>query len=78
MALRHSHADWGRREHRPAKAVQACWRPIVIGYVLVHELAHLKEKNHTPAIWGLVERALPDYERTKQWLAERGGAMVVL
>ena len=52
--------------------------PSIVTYVIVHELAHLTERNHTPAFWALVERALPDYERRKRWLAEHGGAMVVL
>jgi predicted metal-dependent hydrolase len=35
--------------------------PDLIDYVLVHELAHLKEPNHTPDFWRIVERALSDY-----------------
>ncbi len=41
-------------------------------YVLVHELAHLHEPHHTPDFWLRVERAMPDYERRKAWLAEHG------
>ncbi|HMN44238.1 MAG TPA: SprT family zinc-dependent metalloprotease [Povalibacter sp.] len=41
-------------------------------YVVVHEIAHLHERLHTPEFWQRVERAMPDYERRKQWLAERG------
>ena len=50
----------------------------VVDYVIVHELAHLHEPNHTPEFWGRVERAMPDYEQRKLWLAERGGEYVVL
>lgn len=46
--------------------------PSVVDYVVVHELAHLREPNHTPAFWTRVERALPDYEQRKRWLAEHG------
>lgn len=46
--------------------------PSVIEYVVVHELAHLHEPQHTPEFWLRVERALPDYERRKQWIAEHG------
>jgi predicted metal-dependent hydrolase len=50
----------------------------IVDYVIVHELAHLIEPNHTPEFWRRVERAMPDYEARRQWLAERGGGLVVL
>lgn len=46
--------------------------PSLIDYVVVHELAHLIEANHTPAYWDLVERAMPGYERHKANLAVVG------
>lgn len=50
----------------------------VVEYVVVHELIHLLEPHHTPAFWNHVERVLSGYETRKQWLAEKGGAFVVL
>ncbi len=44
----------------------------VIDYVVVHELCHRKEMNHSPAFWGEVERILPDYRERKHWLKENG------
>jgi len=52
--------------------------PSIVDYILVHELAHLVEPNHTPAFWQQVARVLPDYEQRKAWLAEKGGGAVVL
>jgi hypothetical protein len=52
--------------------------PSVIEYVVVHELAHLHEPQHTPEFWLRVERALPDFERRKQWIAEHGMAFASL
>lgn len=46
--------------------------PAIIDYVVIHELVHLIEDHHTPTFWQRVERALPDFERRKQWLAENG------
>lgn len=46
--------------------------PRIAEYVVVHELAHLHQPHHTPEFWQRVERALPDYERRKIWLAEHG------
>ena len=50
----------------------------VVDYVVVHELAHLVEPNHTPEFWARVARTLPEYEQRKVWLAEHGGRHVVL
>jgi predicted metal-dependent hydrolase len=52
--------------------------PSVVDYVIVHELAHLSEPNHTPEFWLRVSRALPDYGQRKTWLAEHGGRHLVL
>ena len=42
----------------------------VFEYVLVHELCHLEHRDHSPAFWALVKRALPDYEERKAWLED--------
>lgn len=44
----------------------------VIDYVVVHELCHLKEANHSQAFWALVEAAMPAYRREKDWLRKHG------
>lgn len=46
--------------------------PRIAEYVVVHELAHLHQPHHTSEFWQRVERALPDFERRKIWLAEHG------
>lgn len=53
------------------------WKTILLPawvaeYVVVHEIAHLHEPHHTPEFWLRVERAMPDFERRKTWLAEHG------
>ena len=42
----------------------------VIDYVVVHELCHLKEMNHSKKFWSLVERFCPEYKQHKAWLKE--------
>lgn len=51
------------------------WRLImaplrVIDYVVVHELAHLEEKNHSKRFWNKIKIMQPDYEQYKDWLKE--------
>lgn len=49
--------------------------PALVEYVLVHELAHLREPHHGPAFWQLLARAMPDYEERKRELARRGARL---
>ncbi len=44
----------------------------VLDYVIVHELAHLKEMNHSPRFWKIVRDVMPDYEEKEQWLSKYG------
>jgi predicted metal-dependent hydrolase len=44
----------------------------VIDYVIVHELAHTRIKNHSKDFWQLVESILPKYKASKSWLKEHG------
>lgn len=48
----------------------------VIDYVVVHELCHRKEMNHSGAFWAEVEKALPDYKEQVKWLKENGGQII--
>jgi len=50
--------------------------PSIVEYVVVHELVHIREPNHTSAFWKVLERALPDFEVRKQWLTEHGGGII--
>ena len=44
--------------------------PEVIDYVVVHELAHILQKNHSSKFWGLVAEVLPDYRVQRRWLRD--------
>ncbi|MEM0146839.1 MAG: M48 family metallopeptidase [Candidatus Micrarchaeaceae archaeon] len=44
----------------------------VLDYVIVHELAHLKEHNHSSAFWSLVSSAMPNYKSARLWLRKNG------
>jgi predicted metal-dependent hydrolase len=49
--------------------------PSLIDYVIVHELAHVHEPNHTRDFWLLVERAMPEYQAMKSTLAAVGSQL---
>lgn len=57
------------------------WRLIlmpepVLDYVVVHELAHRKEMNHSPRFYREVEQIMPDYREHQNWLRKNGGRYI--
>lgn len=50
--------------------------PQVLDYVVVHELCHLKEMNHSQAFWNKVEEIMPSYQEQKQWLKDNGWKLI--
>jgi hypothetical protein len=58
-----------------AGTLSFCWRlvlapPEVIDYVIVHELVHLCQPDHSDHFWAKVEKAMPDYAKHRRWLRE--------
>jgi predicted metal-dependent hydrolase len=49
--------------------------PYVLDYLAAHEVAHLREMNHSRRFWAHVRRCVPDYERGRAWLHEHGCAL---
>jgi predicted metal-dependent hydrolase len=50
--------------------------PAVRDYVLVHELMHLPQQNHSPRFWRLVEQACPTFKEAERWLRSEGKALL--
>ncbi|MEQ1616765.1 MAG: SprT family zinc-dependent metalloprotease [Terricaulis sp.] len=49
--------------------------PHVLEYLAAHEVAHLKEMNHSRRFWVLVRQCMPDFERGREWLHQHGCAL---
>ena len=50
--------------------------PEVMEYVVVHELCHIKERNHSAKFWQLVAAHLPDYQKQRDWLKQNGMSLM--
>ncbi len=64
---------WGSCNHKGG--LNFSWRLIqapleIVDYVIVHELVHLKQPDHSPKFWAKVEALMPDYKRRREWLRE--------
>jgi hypothetical protein len=44
-------------------------------YILIHEIMHLREMNHSSRFWREVERACPDYETAERWLKQHSSLL---
>jgi predicted metal-dependent hydrolase len=47
----------------------------IIDYIVVHELCHLRHRDHSAAFWNEVDKVLPDYRERKDWLRARGAEL---
>jgi predicted metal-dependent hydrolase len=81
VAIKDQRSRWGSCSSR--KNLNFNWRltfaPIeVMDYVIVHELAHTKEMNHSKKFWELVSSICPNFKRCKLWLKENQRAMLAI
>lgn len=78
ISIRNPKARWG--SCGPGGHICLNWRLVLMpewvrDYVLIHELMHLKQMNHSPAYWALVAAAYPTYRDARAWLREHGDAI---
>lgn len=51
--------------------------PEVLDYVVVHELSHRLEMNHSSRFWSQVEKVIPNYRKLRKWLKENGSCLML-
>lgn len=80
LYVRNLRSSWGR-----------CWQggslsfnyrlvmapPHVLDYVVVHELSHMKEMNHSPRFWQVVAGQFPEYRSARAWLRDFGPCLTL-
>ncbi len=71
---------WGSCTHKGG--LNFSWRliqapPGIVDYVIVHELVHLRQHNHSKKFWNKVQEMMPDYERRRKWLRENERLLMI-
>jgi predicted metal-dependent hydrolase len=71
VSVRNQRSRWGSCSRRGTISLN--WRlvqaPVFVrDYIILHELAHVKELNHSPRFWREVERLCPDFAEAERWL----------
>lgn len=75
IKMRHNHSNWGSCSSNNNISISSrllLAPDFVMDYIIIHELAHVIEHNHSSRFWKLVETAMPDYMSAEQWLKEYG------
>ena len=75
LRLKENSTNWGSCSTK--RNINLDWRLTLLpepicDYVILHEVCHLKEMNHGPRFWSLVERYMPEYRERKLWLTKHG------
>ncbi|MBX9991231.1 M48 family metallopeptidase [Phreatobacter oligotrophus] len=75
IGIRDQASRWGSASS--TGAINYSWRlilapPFVLDYLAAHEVAHLKEMNHSPRFWRIVKELCPGMEPAKAWLRAHG------
>jgi len=78
ISIRNQRSRWGSCSVRGTVSLN--WRliqapPDVLRYVVIHELMHLKQMNHSRKFWQLVEQAFPAYGTAEKWLKEHASLL---
>jgi predicted metal-dependent hydrolase len=78
VSIRNQRSRWGSCSS--GGVISLNWRlvqtpPLVRDYIILHELMHLRQMNHSARFWNEVERVCPDYRTAKRWLKQNPGLL---
>lgn len=78
VTVRNQRSRWGSCSRRGTVSLN--WRLIqapdsVRDYIILHELAHLREMNHSKRFWREVARLCPEFETAERWLKQHAGLL---
>ena len=78
VTVRNQSSRWGSCSRRGTISLN--WRliqspPFVRDYIILHELMHLRQMNHSDRFWREVERVCPDYATAERWLKQHSGLL---
>jgi predicted metal-dependent hydrolase len=78
LTVRDTASRWGSCSAQ--RSLSFSWRlilapPFVLDYVVAHEVAHMREMNHGPKFWKLVQELVGDFRRPQKWLRDHGPAL---
>ena len=78
VTIRNQRSRWGSCSRQGTISLN--WRliqtpPFVRDYIILHELMHLRQMNHSPRFWQEVERVCPEYETAERWLKQHASLL---
>ena len=79
VSIRNQRSRWGSCSPRGHVALNyrlVLMPPAVREYILIHELMHLRQQNHSIRLWRLVEAACPAFREAERWLKQHGAALL--
>ena len=79
ITVRHQKTRWGScsgKKNLNFNCLLMLAPEAVRDYVVIHELCHLKEMNHSARFWALVQSIMPEYKQHRQWLRTNGKALI--
>ena len=79
IGIRAQHTRWGSCSgsgNLSFNCLLMLMPPEILDYVVIHELCHRLEMNHSARFWSLVEKQCPDYRAYRRWLKEKGAGLI--